>query len=143
MHRIDHTKPLPIEGSVPGAPSPGSVVDKTTVASYKDSNMYFSAIHFINEVKTGPFWEHSQQLYSISGITQGWGKINKGLLKMYDGEVLAKFPVVQHFPFGSLFKWERDPEAVAAPPSVHAQQQPSGNPPVPSFSAATGVPSSR
>src|SRR5947199_10304523 len=28
------------------------------------------------------------------------------MLKMYSAEVLGKFPVVQHFPFGSIFTWE-------------------------------------
>lgn len=87
--------------------------------------MYFSAIQFINDVKTGPFWEHSPVLYDISGIKDGWGKINKGMLKMYAAEVLGKFPVVQHFPFGSMFQWVRDPEATAAPSTFHVKQQPS------------------
>ena len=37
---------------------------------------------------------------------------------MYHAEVLSKFPVVQHFPFGSLFSWEQDPAAAAARHSV-------------------------
>lgn len=120
----DHTSLAPTEGCLPGAPSPSSVADKTMVVDFKDSNMYFSAIQFIHDVKKGPFWEHSPTLYNISGITAGWGKINKGMLKMYAAEVLGKFPVVQHFPFGSLFQWEKDPQATAAPSSVHSQQQP-------------------
>jgi len=28
------------------------------------------------------------------------------MLKMYSAEVLGKFPVVQHFPLGSIFSWE-------------------------------------
>ena len=120
----DYTKPVPTEGSLPSAPPPSAVTKKDMVADYKDSNMYFSAIQFIHDVKKGPFWEHSPILYDISGIKDGWGKINKGMLKMYAAEVLGKFPVVQHFPFGSLFRWEQDPQAVRQGGSVHAQQQP-------------------
>jgi serine/threonine-protein phosphatase 2A activator len=46
------------------------------------------------------------------------------MIKMYNAEVLSKFPVVQHFPFGSLFKWEQDPQAIHAPPSAHTSSQP-------------------
>ena len=120
----DHISPVPTEGSLPSALSPSSVTNKATVADYKDSNMYFSAIQFIYDVKKGPFWEHSPVLYDISGIKDGWGKINKGMLKMYAAEVLGKFPVIQHFPLGSLFRWETDPEAAPVMDSVHAQQQP-------------------
>jgi serine/threonine-protein phosphatase 2A activator len=63
-------------------------------------------------------------LFDISGVRDGWGKINKGMVKMYSAEVLGKFPVVQHFPFGSLFRYEKDPDAKAPPPSTHASSQP-------------------
>lgn len=43
---------------------------------------------------------------------------------MYNAEVLSKFPVVQHFPFGSLFAWERDPAAKQIQASVHTTSQP-------------------
>jgi serine/threonine-protein phosphatase 2A activator len=41
---------------------------------------------------------------------------------MYNAEVLSKFPVVQHFHFGGLFKWERDPTAPAT--HLHLSHQP-------------------
>ena len=162
----DYTTPVPTEGSLSSAPPASSIAKKDMVADYKDSNMYFSAIQFIFDVKTGPFWEHSPVLYDISGIKDGWGKINKGMLKMYAAEVLGKFPVVQHFPFGSLFRWEKDPQAALRSSTVHAQQQPlapkskdvpipsgnvgtaapwakGGGPTMPQMQASTGVPTTR
>ncbi|KAA8911122.1 hypothetical protein FN846DRAFT_774321 [Sphaerosporella brunnea] len=86
-------------------PKPADVVKLDIVNRERNRNLYFDAIGFIYDVKTGPFWEHSPILYDISGVQKGWGKINEGMLKMYDKEVLGKFPVVQHFRFGSIFKW--------------------------------------
>lgn len=64
------------------------------VEDYRGSNMYFGVIGFIYDVKRGFFWEYSLMLFDISGIKDGWGKINKGMVKMYWVEVLGKFLVV-------------------------------------------------
>ncbi|KAK5109997.1 hypothetical protein LTR62_006364 [Meristemomyces frigidus] len=121
---IDSSSSTPTEGSFPSAPSPTAVTKATLVADYKDGNMYFSAIQFIYDVKKGPFWEHSPILYDISGLKDGWGKVNKGMLKMWAAECLGKFPVVQHFLFGSLFRWEADPAALGQGGSVPGTVQP-------------------
>ncbi|ROW13506.1 hypothetical protein VPNG_04423 [Cytospora leucostoma] len=121
---ITEDESMPLEGSVERAPKPGDVVKPEAVERLRETNMYFSAIGFINDVKKGPFWEHSPILYDISGIKDGWGKINKGMIKMFNAEVLSKFPVVQHFPFGSLFSWDVDPEASAPQQSIHMANQP-------------------
>ncbi|KAL9582164.1 MAG: hypothetical protein Q9212_003454 [Teloschistes hypoglaucus] len=117
----------PTEGSLPNAPDPGDVVKVAAVGRERATNMYFSAIGFIYDVKKGPFWEHSPMLYDISGVRGGWAKINKGMIKMYVAEVLSKFPVVQHFYFGSLFSWDEDPEATSSPDTIHIANQPSQN----------------
>lgn len=125
---IGEADETPLEGSIPDAPEPGAIAKLNLVEKEKQHNMYFSAIAFIYDVKKGPFWEHSPMLYDISGIKDGWGKINKGMIKMYNAEVLSKFPVVQHFQFGSLFKWEKDPEAKAPTPTTHSSNQPLRHP---------------
>ncbi|KAL9603818.1 MAG: hypothetical protein Q9219_000927 [cf. Caloplaca sp. 3 TL-2023] len=122
---ISESDETPIEGSLEDTPNPADVTKPTLVEREREKNMYFSAIGFIYDVKKGPFWEHSPMLYDISGVRAGWAKINKGMIKMYMAEVLAKFPVVQHFYFGSLFSWNEDPEAVPPAKTVHASNQPS------------------
>ena len=74
---IKQGDPTPVEGSYPTAPKPSSITDAKAVADLRTTNMYFSAIGFIYDVKIGAFWEHSRYLYDISGIEAGWGKINK------------------------------------------------------------------
>lgn len=68
---------MPIEGSLTSAPDPGDIAKKNVVDRERKTNMYFTAVGFIYDVKTGPFWEHSPILFDISGIRYGWGKINK------------------------------------------------------------------
>ena len=66
-----------MEGSRPDAPEPADVTKAIVVAKERNRNLYFGAIGFIYDVKKGAFWEHSRQLYDISGVQAGWAKINK------------------------------------------------------------------
>ncbi|CAE6437244.1 unnamed protein product [Rhizoctonia solani] len=64
------------------------------------ADLYTLSIARIKSIKSGPFHEHSPQLYSIASSVPVWSKVNSGLLKMYEAEVLSKRVVVQHLPLG-------------------------------------------
>ena len=81
---------------------PKSISDADMAEMLKKDNLFFACLSYINKVKTGPFHEHSNQLWNISGVAL-WSKVYTGLIKMYRAEVLCKFPVVQHVRFGSVF----------------------------------------
>ena len=90
---------------------PKSITNNQIVSAYQKEYIYLSSIDFVHQVKSGPFHEHSPLLYDISGVPH-WEKVNKGLIKMFIGEVIKKVPVVQHFEFGTLLPWrQRDTDA--------------------------------
>lgn len=64
-------------------PKPIDIANGSVVEKERLGNLYFGAVGFINDVKTGPFWEHSPILYDISGVQGGWGKINKVSWQLY------------------------------------------------------------
>ncbi|XP_022356974.1 serine/threonine-protein phosphatase 2A activator isoform X3 [Enhydra lutris kenyoni] len=80
---------------------PRHFVDEKAVNENHKDYMFLECILFITEMKTGPFAEHSNQLWNISAVPS-WSKVNQGLIRMYKAECLEKFPVIQHFKFGSL-----------------------------------------
>jgi len=80
---------------------PGDVLDPILVSKNADDYLYLSCINYTCSVKSGPFFEHSPDLYNISGAAS-WRKIYNGMLKKYDVDVLSKWPVMQHFLFGSF-----------------------------------------
>ncbi|CAH0477123.1 unnamed protein product [Peronospora belbahrii] len=82
---------------------PESVHDDTVLQASHEEYLYLDAIKFIKEVKAGsPFAETSPMLNDISALPS-WEKTNGGMLKLYEGEVLKKLPVIQHLRFGTLF----------------------------------------
>ncbi|KAF5812013.1 putative peptidylprolyl isomerase [Helianthus annuus] len=84
---------------------PKSIHNEDILENFAKEYMYLQCIEFIRKVKKGPFAEHSPMLDDISGVPN-WKKVNSGLLKMYKVEVMEKVPIMQHFLFGSLIKWE-------------------------------------
>ncbi|XP_063700676.1 serine/threonine-protein phosphatase 2A activator-like [Culicoides brevitarsis] len=93
---------------------PVKFVEDKVIDELRKDFMFVSCIDYIRQVKTGNFAEHSNQLWSISAVPS-WTKICTGLIKMYQKEVLGKFPVVQHIYFGSLFKLDAMPPNTRLP----------------------------
>ncbi|OAF67534.1 hypothetical protein A3Q56_04637 [Intoshia linei] len=65
--------------------------DPVKCAELSVNFLFFNMVNYIHTVKTGPFSEHSNQLWNISGVNS-WTKINSGLLKMYEAECLLESP---------------------------------------------------
>mmetsp|Transcript_13474 Transcript_13474/g.11300 ORF Transcript_13474/g.11300 Transcript_13474/m.11300 type:complete len:184 (-) Transcript_13474:22-573(-) len=88
--------------------TPERVVRNRSVAeSIRSWSMFGEAVSFVYETKTGaPLAETSPMLWEISRI-DSWERVAKGLLRMYHGEVLGKKPVIQHFYFGSVLKFDK------------------------------------
>jgi serine/threonine-protein phosphatase 2A activator len=91
---------------------PSSILSHEVLEAYAGEYLYLGCVQFVKQVKKGPLQETSPMLVDISGIPM-WSKVNSGMVKMYQAEVLAKFPIMQHFLFGSLIQWA--PERLAAP----------------------------
>lgn len=110
-----------------------------------DTNLYFLSISRIHMVKTGPFHEHSSSLHAIAVGVPNWGKVNSGLFKMYEAEVLSKRVVVQHIPLGGILEWDpsetRSEHIRDAQNSLHSRMPPpSALPPISQTRrASTGI----
>lgn len=106
---------------------PKAIPDYERAALLAEDYHFFACIQYISEVKTGPFAEHSNQLWNVSGVPT-WEKVYQGLIKMYRAEVLSKFPVIQHVFFGSLFTLKPSENPL---PEVPASAMRSAGPPPP------------
>ena len=86
--------------------TPKVVHDDSLIRQYQDEYMYLSAVSYVKNTKRGArFGEYAPMLDTISNVPN-WEKVSKGLVKMYEDEVMKKFVVVQHFYFGSVLKFE-------------------------------------
>ena len=91
------------------------------------TDLFSDALLDILRSKRGPFKEHSPLLHSLRNLSS-WDDVNTGLIKMWKGEVLSKFPVAQHFWFGPTLPitWSHSSEEEAE--DHHPQQQQAQSP---------------
>ncbi|KAJ1441826.1 hypothetical protein B484DRAFT_442523 [Ochromonadaceae sp. CCMP2298] len=81
-----------------------SMIHTPALKEHVSRYLYFEAIDFIKRIKScAPFAETSPMLNDISAL-HDWGKICSGLMRLLQGEVLNKYPVIQHLLFGSLLQ---------------------------------------
>lgn len=84
--------------------TPISIHEDNVLNEFSNEYIYFEGIKFIKTIKSSaPFAETSPMLNDISGM-HNWAKVCSGLMRLFQGEVLHKFPVVQHLLFGTIFK---------------------------------------
>lgn len=103
---------------------PSSIHDSEVLNEFADDYIYLEGIRFIKQIKLGaPFAETSPMLNDISNIPE-WARVCSGLVRLFQGEVLNKLPVIQHVVFGSLLQctW-KDPSDSRS--STTSESQPS------------------
>jgi len=83
---------------------PNVIHSQETLEQESSDYLYLAAVRFVKHVKKGALSETSPILNDIS-VVPSWTRVNKGMIKMYQAEVLGKVPIMQHFLFGSLLKW--------------------------------------
>ena len=101
---------------------PSSVNNEEALKENSSDYLYLEGISFIKKIKSrAPFHETSPMLFDISHLPD-WSKVHAGLLRLFQGEVLNKLPVVQHIPFGSLVRCSWSPHV----PAGSADRNPTG-----------------
>lgn len=103
--------------------TPSGIHNAELLKEHSSEYIYFEGIRFIKHIKSSaPFAETSPMLNDISAL-HDWGKICSGLMRLFQAEVLNKFPVIQHLLFGSLLRadWLDAPTVTHA--AAHTQEQ--------------------
>ena len=85
---------------------PKGILDDNILKNYKDEYIYLDCVDYIKSVKTGAsFSRYAPILESITNA-KNWEKIARGLVRMYQDDVLGKIVIIQHFYFGSVLLLE-------------------------------------
>lgn len=85
--------------------TPENVIVPEVAKAHASENSYCRWIDYLYTVKKGNFGEHSRMLYSLRKLPH-FTKLNGGMIKLYHGEIMDRFLVVQHFRFGTVLKWK-------------------------------------
>ncbi|KAH0792585.1 serine/threonine-protein phosphatase 2A activator-like [Histomonas meleagridis] len=72
--------------------TPANVIDPNVAKNNRDEYAYCRWIDYIYHEKFGAFAEHSRMLYSLRNLPH-FVKLNGGMIKMYQGEVMDRFLV--------------------------------------------------
>jgi serine/threonine-protein phosphatase 2A activator len=83
--------------------SPESIINLDVAEKRFDDNCYSKWIKYLYTSKSGDFAEHSRGLYSLRTM-RNFEDLNKGMLKVYEQDVLGRFFVVQQFGFGEILR---------------------------------------
>jgi serine/threonine-protein phosphatase 2A activator len=84
--------------------SPHRIIDREMACLRCDDNAYCKWIEYLYQSKAGSFSEHSRGLYSLK-VVPDFEKLNEGMLKTYERDVLMRLFVVQQFGFGEILKF--------------------------------------
>merc|ERR1712023_380707 len=74
---------------------PKSIHHAEVLEGFSHEYLYLGGVAFVKKVKKGGLQETSPMLNDISSVPN-WGKVNSGMMKMYQAEVLSKLPIMQH-----------------------------------------------
>ena len=86
--------------------TPKGILDDEILKTYKNEYIYLDCVNYIKSVKTGASFGHYAPILESITNAKNWEKIAKGLVRMYQDDVLGKIVIIQHFYFGSVLLLE-------------------------------------